>query len=58
MAQVAVQGLRNAMGVVSSPFVRFGKAYAAAAERRPFAVGVLTTGLKTSAADLFAQMVS
>jgi hypothetical protein len=56
MAQ-AVQGLRVALGAMASPFVRFGNAYAAAAERRPFEVGVLTTGIKTSAADLFAQMV-
>lgn len=57
MAQAVVQGVRNALGVVTSPFVKMGRAYAAAAEKRPFTVGVVTTGIKTSAADLFAQLV-
>ena len=57
MAQAVFQGVRGALGLVASPFVKMGTAYAAAAEKRPFTVGVVTTGLKTSAADLFAQMV-
>lgn len=40
-----------------SPFVKLGTAYSNAAAKRPFVVGVLTTGVKTSAADLFAQTV-
>lgn len=40
------------------PVTSFCSAYARAAERRPFVVGVLTTGIKTSCADLFAQKVS
>ena len=37
------------------PFCEVGARYCSAAQKHPFAVGVLTTGLKTSAADLFAQ---
>lgn len=45
------------VSLITSPFVRFGIMYSQAAEKRPFTVGVITTGVKTSAADLFAQMV-
>jgi hypothetical protein len=38
-------------------FTSVGTTYAKAAQKRPFAVGFVTTGLKTSAADLFAQTV-
>lgn len=53
----ALQTLQKAASALSSPFVQAGQAYARAASRRPFIVGVVTTGIKTSAADMFAQTV-
>lgn len=53
----ALQTLQKAASALSSPFVQAGQAYARAASRRPFLVGVVTTGIKTSAADMFAQTV-
>jgi hypothetical protein len=49
--------IRKAGEMVMRPFFKLGTAYAEAAAKRPFMVGCITTGLKTSAADLFAQMV-
>jgi len=43
--------------VLLQPFKAAGRAYNAAAQRRPFLVGTITTITKTSAADLFAQTV-
>lgn len=43
---------------IKGPLLRAGRAYNAAAQSRPFAVGTVTTVVKTSAADLFAQTVS
>eukprot|EP00892_Ulva_mutabilis_P003305 jgi/Ulvmu1/1346/UM011_0074.1 len=53
----ALQTIQKAVSALANPFVQAGQAYASAAARRPFVVGVLTTGIKTSAADMFAQMV-
>ena len=40
-----------------APFAGAAHWYNRAAQRRPFLVGVVTTGVKTSAADMFAQKV-
>lgn len=48
---------RRVVELLAAPFVRLGRGYAEAAAKRPFAVGCVTTGLKTSAADMFAQLV-
>ncbi|PNG99930.1 Protein sym1 [Tetrabaena socialis] len=42
---------------LKAPFIRFGRAYNETAQKYPFSTGVLTTVVKTSAADLFAQKV-
>lgn len=42
---------------IKEPVIKAGKAYVAVAERRPLMTGVVTTLIKTSAADLFAQKV-
>eukprot|EP00887_Chlorella_sp_A99_P004985 scaffold4.g4985.t1 len=52
MAQIAQLG-RTLLG----PFASVATWYNRTAEKAPFTVGVMTTGLKTSAADLFAQKV-
>lgn len=39
------------------PFMSIGRGYNKIAEKNPFATGVVTTVVKTSAADLFAQKV-
>ena len=41
-----------------SPLTGAARWYNATAEAHPFTTGVITTGLKTSAADAFAQKVS
>lgn len=43
--------------LVKEPVCAAGRAYNAAAQRRPLLVGTVTTVVKTSAADLFAQTV-
>lgn len=48
--------LQQAGKLLFTPFKELGLAYGRAAAKRPFTVGVVTTGVKTSAADLFAQM--
>lgn len=40
-----------------APFTGVCSWYNRTAQQHPFAVGVVTTGLKTSAADVFAQKV-
>lgn len=52
MAQVAALGR-----LVLSPFTSMASWYNATALAHPVTTGVVTTGLKTSAADLFAQKV-
>lgn len=42
---------------LTAPLRAVGRAYNAHAQRRPFAVGTVTTVVKTSAADAFAQLV-
>mmetsp|Transcript_4687 Transcript_4687/g.13011 ORF Transcript_4687/g.13011 Transcript_4687/m.13011 type:complete len:222 (-) Transcript_4687:304-969(-) len=39
------------------PFISLGLWYADTAKKAPFATGLITTGLKTTAADLFAQKI-
>ncbi|GBF93159.1 hypothetical protein Rsub_05890 [Raphidocelis subcapitata] len=48
---------RNAAALLKAPFLAFGRSYNAHAQRRPIATGLVTTVVKTSAADLFAQRV-
>ena len=52
MAQVVQLGR-----TLLSPFTSVASWYNRTAEKAPFTVGFITTGLKTSAADLFAQKV-
>ncbi|GFR46773.1 hypothetical protein Agub_g8401 [Astrephomene gubernaculifera] len=49
--------LRRAVDVLKAPFVKVGRAYNNVALKHPMTTGVVTTVLKTSAADLFAQKV-
>ena len=52
MAQLAAAGR-----MLLSPFTGVASWYNRTAQSYPFTVGVVTTGLKTSAADVFAQKV-
>lgn len=47
----------RALALAKQPFLAFGRAYNAKAQASPFLVGTVTTVVKTSAADLFAQKV-
>ncbi|EFJ42322.1 hypothetical protein VOLCADRAFT_107297 [Volvox carteri f. nagariensis] len=49
--------LRRALSVLKAPFVFVGKAYNDTAQKYPMYTGVVTTVIKTSAADLFAQKI-
>lgn len=49
--------LRRLANSLKAPFLRVGRMYNETAERNPLGTGVVTTVLKTSAADLFAQTV-
>jgi hypothetical protein len=40
---------------VMAPMMRFALWYSEVAKRKPFLTGFITTGIKTAAADLFAQ---
>lgn len=42
---------------IFSPAVEFAKWYERTARKHPFAVGFITSGIKTSVADIFAQKV-
>lgn len=53
----ALRGAASVLALVKQPFVTAGRSYNAAAQRNPFLVGTVTTVVKTSAADLFAQKV-
>ena len=52
MAQLAQAGR-----LLLSPFTSVAGWYNRTAQANPFTVGVITTGLNTSAADVFAQKV-
>lgn len=43
---------------IKLPFLSIGRGYNKVAQKHPFATGVVTTVVKTSAADLFAQRAS
>lgn len=49
--------LRHAFNIIKYPLVTVGRSYNEVAQRYPFSTGVVTTVVKTSAADLFAQKV-
>merc|ERR1711976_568193 len=48
---------KAADNILLRPFVGFGYWYSDTAKKFPFATGLITTGLKTTAADLFAQKI-
>ena len=52
MSQVA-----SAARTLLSPFISTGRWYNETAKAHPLATGIITSGVKTSAADLFAQKV-
>lgn len=54
---MALRGLKRAFNAFKYPLVATGRAYNEVAQRYPFGTGVVTTVVKTSAADLFAQKV-
>jgi hypothetical protein len=45
------------LAALKTPILAVGRSYNDVAQRHPFATGVVTTVVKTSAADLFAQKV-
>ncbi len=49
--------LLRAVNVIKAPLMSAGRAYNSTAEKYPMLTGVVTTVVKTSAADLFAQKV-
>ncbi len=49
--------VRRALNLLKAPFVFIGKTYNDTAVKYPMSTGVVTTVIKTSAADLFAQKV-
>jgi hypothetical protein len=49
--------MTSAIQLLKQPFLTFGRRYNAAAQKNPFTVGTVTTLVKTSGADLFAQKV-
>ena len=57
MASPAAQGAKRGLRVVFAPVIAAGGAYSAMAAQAPFTTGFVTTGLKTTAADAFAQLV-
>lgn len=48
---------RRTLNILTNPFMKVGSAYNSVAVKHPFSTGVITTFLKTSAADLFAQKI-
>lgn len=49
--------LLRAVNIIKAPLMSAGRAYNSTAEKYPMLTGVVTTVVKTSAADLFAQKV-
>lgn len=49
--------MTSVVSKLAAPFTAVGRWYNNAAQSRPVVTAVITTGLKTSAADLFAQKV-
>lgn len=49
---MAAPARRGALALLKQPFVAAGRAYNAHAQRSPFAVGTITTVVKTSAVRL------
>ena len=48
---------QNVLNIIKHPFLTAGRSYNSTAQKYPFATGVVTTVVKTSAADMFAQKV-
>ena len=57
METPVAQGLTRGARIVFAPVIAVGGAYSAMAAQAPFTTGFVTTGLKTTAADAFAQLV-
>jgi protein Mpv17 len=49
--------LRQLFNAIKYPLVTVGRSYNEVAQKYPFQTGVITTVVKTSAADMFAQKV-
>lgn len=52
-----MQRIKQVLSIVGKPALYVGRQYNEVAQRYPFGTGVVTTVVKTSAADLFAQKV-
>jgi hypothetical protein len=57
MATPAAQAAKRGARVVFYPLIVVGSGYSTMAAQAPFTTGFVTTGLKTTAADAFAQLV-
>ncbi len=57
METQTAQGVKRTARVVFYPLIAVGSGYSAMAAQAPFTTGFITTGVKTTAADLFAQLV-
>jgi hypothetical protein len=57
MSTPAAMGAKRGLRIVFAPVIAVGGAYSAVAAQAPFTTGFVTTGLKTTAADAFAQLV-
>ena len=57
METKTAQGVKRTARVVFYPLIAVGGGYASLAAQAPFPTGFITTGIKTTSADLFAQLV-
>lgn len=57
METQTAQGVKRTARFVFYPLIAAGSGYSAMAAQAPFTTGFITTGVKTTAADLFAQLV-
>jgi len=57
MEKPGMQVLKRSARIVFAPLIAVGSGYSAMAAQAPFTTGFVTTGLKTTAADAFAQLV-
>lgn len=57
METPTAQGVKRGARFVFGPVIALGSGYSAMAASAPFTTGFVTTGLKTTAADAFAQLV-
>jgi len=57
MERPGVQGVARSLRFIFAPVIAVGSGYSALAAQAPFTTGFITTGVKTTAADAFAQLV-